>query len=144
MVLAVNDGSGPVSVRISIVPAPELPDRQSDASGLFARREDNSLFVGTGNIEVGVEVDGATGERTFSATSSGPEVEVVVTGDTVIYRDDAEISPGESAGRKNGERTIHRCSSRMARSRRSARIRSSRFGASDAAIGSWPRCWCIG
>lgn len=84
----------------------ELPDRQSDASGLFARREDNSLFVGTGNIEVGVEVDGATGERTFSATSSGPEVEVLVTGDTVIYRDDTEISPGEPAERKNGERTI--------------------------------------
>lgn len=86
-----DNGSGPVSVRLTFAPAPELPDRPAETSGVFIRREDNSIFVGTGNIELDVEVDGATGEKIVSLNHSGPEVEVVVGHDTVVYHDVTKI-----------------------------------------------------
>jgi hypothetical protein len=99
-----DDGSGPVSLRIIIEPAPELPDRPSEASGVFLRRQDDSIFVGTGGIELDVEIkDGS--EPVISLSSDGPEVEVVVTRDTVIYSDETDIHGG-SAPQESGEKTI--------------------------------------
>jgi hypothetical protein len=106
MEMVTDDGSGPVSLRIRIEPARELPDRPAEAAGVFVRRQDNSIFVGTGNIELDVEVNGNTGERTVSLSHSGPEMEVVVTRDTIIYREETEISPDSSGSRKSGEMTI--------------------------------------
>jgi hypothetical protein len=106
MEIAVDDGSGPVSLRIRIEPAPELPHRPAEAGGVFVRRQDNRFFVGTGDIELDVEVDGNTGERAVSLSHSGPEIEVVVTRDTIIYQDETEISPGAPGSRKSGEMTI--------------------------------------
>jgi hypothetical protein len=106
MEIAIDDGTGPVSLRISIEPASELPDRPAEASGVFVRRQDNSIFVGTGDIELDVEVNGNTGERVVNLSHSGPEIEVVVTRDTNIYRDETEISPGAPGSRKSGEMTI--------------------------------------
>ncbi len=62
--------------------AAEMPDAAPDVAGLFVRREDNSLFVGTGHMS-GVKVDGE-----WELHHDGPVVEVVTTHDTVIYRDD--------------------------------------------------------
>ncbi len=59
--------------------AAEMPDVPPDVSGLFARREDNSLFVGTGTLTFMIDGD---------AKYDGPVVEVVTTHDTLIYRDD--------------------------------------------------------
>lgn len=106
MELVVNDGSGPVSLRIKVEPAPELPDRPSEAGGVFVRREDNSIFVGTGNIELDVEVNGNTGERSLTLGHDGPEVEVVVTRDTTIYQDVTDMSPGDPSSWKSGEKII--------------------------------------
>lgn len=87
-------GGGPVMMlrspdgglqSLEIQPAAELPPSSPDAAGLFLRREDNSVFVGTGEVRVLV-VDGQV-----SAESSGPEMEVVVTHETTVYRDETAL-----------------------------------------------------
>ena len=107
MELVREDGSGPVSLSISIEPAPELPDSPSEASGVFSRREDNSIFVGTGGVELNVEirqVEGGAIEPIVTLSHSGQVVEVVVTHDTILYRDETDI-PGFGDG-KGGEITV--------------------------------------
>ena len=102
-----NDGA-PVSVRTTILPAPELPNTDSAAFGILTQREDNSLMIGTGDIElsVDVEVDGATGQETTSVVPStnGPELEVVITRDTIIYRDVTDLTTDTPT--ESGEREI--------------------------------------
>jgi hypothetical protein len=79
-------GSGDVrsssGILLDVEPAGDMPDAPADVAGLFLRREDNSLFVGTGNMS-GVLVDGK-----WELSHDGPAVEVVATRDTLIYRDD--------------------------------------------------------
>jgi hypothetical protein len=100
-----DDGSGPRSFRITIAPSPDLPDRAPEVAGIFVRREDNSIFVGTGNIFLDVEVDGDTGQRDVNLSNDGPEVEVVVTRDTVIYQDTTDMDV-ISEKSESGEITI--------------------------------------
>jgi hypothetical protein len=88
MEIAVDDGSGRRMARITFEPAPELPDRPPEAAGVFTRKEDNSYFVGTGNIELSVEV--VNGVRSVNLSNDGPEVEVVVTRDTMLYEEVTE------------------------------------------------------
>lgn len=92
----VDDGSGPVNVRVVTEPAAELPKRPAEAGGIFLREEDNSYFVGTGSISVEVQVE--NGETTVVADHSGPEVEVVVTQATTFYEDitDVEVDFSQS------------------------------------------------
>ncbi|MBI3942844.1 MAG: hypothetical protein HY326_07510 [Chloroflexi bacterium] len=106
MMIQANNGSGPVNVKLKINPAPELPNRPAEASGVFAKRQDNSIFVGTGNIRLAVEVDGSTGKRAVSATSDGPQVEVVIGRDTTIYRDDTDFTLDKAGSMTSGEKTI--------------------------------------
>ena len=106
MELIADVGSGPVSLKIRIEPAPELPDRPAAAAGVFVRRQDNSVFVGTGNIELDVEVNGNTGERTVNLGHSGPVIEVVVSRDTIVYRDETEMPTADPETLKSGEQTI--------------------------------------
>ena len=105
VVEAVTDkGSGPVSVRIIVDPAPGLPDRPAEVRGIFNRQQDNSIFVGTGSIELSVEVN--NDEVTFNLSSDGPEVEVIVTRDTVVYEEITDMSMEETSTREGGERRI--------------------------------------
>jgi hypothetical protein len=99
-----DDGSGPVNVRITFKPAPELPQRVSEANGLFVKREDDAIFVGTGEIEVDIQVDDS-GKRTVSADHSGPEIEAVVTQDTILYKDVTKVEV-ESSARESGEQVV--------------------------------------
>jgi hypothetical protein len=69
-------------VLLDVEPAAEMPDVPADVAEPFLRREDNSLFVGTGTMS-GVLVDGK-----WQLRHDGPVVEVVATHDTRIYRDD--------------------------------------------------------
>ncbi len=85
-----NDGNGPVTVTTIVEPSPDLPQRPSETSGVFVRREDNSLYVGTGSISVNVQV--VNGETSVAADHSGPEVEVVLTHDTQFFRDETNAS----------------------------------------------------
>ena len=104
MEIVTDDGSGPLSLRITFEPAPELPDRPAETAGVFVKREDNSIFVGTGDIGLDIEVD-ETGKETIALEHSGPVVEVVVSQETVVYHDVTEIDIEPSA-RESGEKTI--------------------------------------
>ncbi|MBL8061422.1 MAG: hypothetical protein JNK32_00265 [Anaerolineales bacterium] len=81
------------SFQLDITPAEELPKTQPEAMGLFVERKDNSIIIGTGEVNVLVSMDEAGGEPSFDSSFSGDEVEVVVSNDTVIYRETTEIDP---------------------------------------------------
>ena len=106
--VAVAEGGAPVAVQTTILPAAELPTEPAAASGILVRREDNSLTVGTGGIEVNVEVavDGDTGQETVQAVprATGPELEVVVGRNTTLYLDVTDYSMGNAP--ESGERTV--------------------------------------
>jgi hypothetical protein len=80
---------GRQEVRINsddIQPAKELPATRPEVRGLFDHRQDNSIFVGTGKVTIGVQTDDA-GEAETAADYDGPIVEVVVTSQTTVYED---------------------------------------------------------
>ncbi len=83
-----RNGSG-IQVKVhpgDFIPAKELPQTNPDVAGIFDHRQDNSLFVGTGNVTMSVMKD-RSGKVQTSSSHSGPVVEVVVTNQTVIYKD---------------------------------------------------------
>lgn len=104
----IDNGSGPVSVRTTFLPAPELPAEPPAAAGIVLSRQDNSVMLGTGNIDVRVEaeIDPATGQESRSVVPStdGPELEIVIGPDTALYRDVTDFSAG--APTESGERTV--------------------------------------
>ncbi len=71
---------------IQTIPAKELPQTPADAQGIFDHRQDNSLFVGTGQVGKVPQTD-QRGNVTVSLTHAGPTVEVVVTPRTTVYKD---------------------------------------------------------
>ena len=104
----VDNGSGPVSVQTTFLPAGELPDEPSAASGIVVSRRDNSLMLGTGNIDVAVEVqvDPDTGleSRSVVPRTDGPQLEIVIGPDTVLYRDVTDFQA--DAPTESGERVV--------------------------------------
>jgi hypothetical protein len=103
-VIVLDDGAGPV--RITFAEPSELPATAMAALGLFLRRQDNSLFLGTGELTVAVEV--VNDESSVSASHNGPEVEVVVTGDTLLYEDTTELPIISPEDVKQGEMVVQR------------------------------------
>ena len=69
-----------------ITPAPELPTIPSDITGIFVERKDNTVVVQL------VSFDESVGGIAGDSPSSGPKVEVVVSGNTTIYRETTEFS----------------------------------------------------
>jgi hypothetical protein len=90
-------GTGPggqQNVQLKMPPiknAPQIPSTSPDATGLFLRRQDQSLFLGTGRIQMMFQKD-SNGQMHTSATNDGPEVEVVVNHDTALYVDKTPIT----------------------------------------------------
>jgi len=75
-------GEGLIASRgttIEVQQAREMPDTPPDVAGVFVRRKDSSLFVGTGTLTFVIDGD---------ASHDGPLLEAVSTHDTQIYRDD--------------------------------------------------------
>jgi hypothetical protein len=93
--------------RPSIKPAPELPQTPADARGTFVRREDRSIYVGTGQITFAAGGGaGQSGPQT-SSSSDGPIVEVVVNQDTEVFRDTTEMPGiGQSGGVQEVQQTV--------------------------------------
>lgn len=87
--LVMKGGPGGGGISVQIVPAKELPQSSPDATGLFASRKDNSLFVTIGNkFMVQVDKSGAVNTQT---DSNGQQLEIVVTSDTVVYKDATDM-----------------------------------------------------
>ena len=78
--------------KLDIKPAEELPATESDADGLFVERKDNSIFIGTGDITIRARAEPGK-EPQFDSNFSGPKVEVVISGETVVYKDTTELDP---------------------------------------------------
>lgn len=97
---------GPVSFSLDIKPAPELPAGQPEAAGIFVRREDNSIFIGTGEIMLRAEIDPATGQSKMDSSYSGPVLEVVVSRDTAIYRDETSFPSPDQANPSSGKLSV--------------------------------------
>jgi hypothetical protein len=70
-----------------ILPAEELPKTSPDARGIYVRRQDNSIFVGTGKVQLNLAVKPG-GTPQSGSSYDGPLVEVVTTAKTQIYRDE--------------------------------------------------------
>jgi hypothetical protein len=67
-----------------------MPTRQPDERGLFVERKDNSIFIGTGRVTVmATSKDGE--QPKVDSNFSGPKVEVVISGDTVVYKDTTKL-----------------------------------------------------
>ena len=89
-----------ISISINVIPAEELPKTPPEVIGQFMQRKDNTIVVasfplkaGGGGVVVGdgkpVDVD------------SSPKVEVVVTNQTIIYRETTDL--GGPPDVKSGE-----------------------------------------
>jgi hypothetical protein len=76
--------------------AEEMPDYPADVVGLFARREDNRVFVQSGDVTMNIRRD-EQGNVELGTHAKGPTVEVIVTHDTLIYRDDTFTQHREEA-----------------------------------------------
>ena len=89
--------SGPAgaqqSFKLNIEPAEELPKTQPETRGLFVERKDNSIFVGTGKVTMMASVGEGGGDPVVDADYDGAKVEVVISNDTIIYRDTTELDP---------------------------------------------------
>ena len=101
--LPMGDG-GMVSRSVQITPAPELPTIEPETRGLFAERKDNSIILATISMEAGgggIVVERSEGGAVAGSplNDSGPKVEVVTTGETIIYIETTEFGgPPPSSG----------------------------------------------
>ncbi len=86
-------GGDAKSFKLDIEPAEELPQTQPETRGLFVERKDNSIFVGTGKVTFSAMVGEGGGDPVVDADYDGDKVEVVISNDTVIYRDTTELDP---------------------------------------------------
>ena len=104
--LPFGPGGGNFSYSFKITPAKELPAAHADLTGLYVSRKDNTLTVqsipmkgeGGGGIVISISSDsgGGGGDAGPAVSSvdmgSGPKMEVVVTGKTILYRDSTAMS----------------------------------------------------
>jgi len=79
---------GPADDGISILPAQELPKTPPEIEGLFVKRQDNIITVQGG----GPNAENPNGVEVGSPEhlSGGPQADVVVTNQTMIYHDTTE------------------------------------------------------
>ena len=83
----INGGASAGESVSHVTPAPEIPTTEPESSGLLVERKDKTS----------VSFDAGSGWALGEAdepmdTTSGPEVEVVITGEMAIYRTNYEVS----------------------------------------------------
>jgi hypothetical protein len=82
--------SGRVSISLDdSTPAPELPTTAPEITGLFVERKDNTVIVQAVSFDEGV---GGILENSPMDANRGPQVEIVITGQTTVYRETTEFT----------------------------------------------------
>jgi len=91
-VISVEGPGGQQTFELNVKPAEELPNTKPTESGIFIERKDNSVFIGTGDVTVRAKAE--PGEDPQVDTDfTGPKVEVVVSAETVIYKETTQLDP---------------------------------------------------
>jgi hypothetical protein len=88
-------------VKAPIRLAPELPQMAPDVSGPMVRRQDNSVFLGTGRIQFEVSRGAPAGQQ-VQIHYDGPVSEVVITRATKVYRDATQVNPSAQDVERGG------------------------------------------
>ena len=97
-------GKEVMSFALNVIPAEELPKTPPEVIGLFVERQDNTIVISSIPLKAGgaVAVSSGGGEAVAGTRideNSGPKVEIVVTNETVVYRETTNIGkpqPGEN------------------------------------------------
>lgn len=85
-------GGGEQTFELNVKPAKELPATRPDEAGIFVERKDNSVFIGTGEVTVRAKAEPGQ-EPQVDADFTGPKVEVVISSNTVLYKDTTQLDP---------------------------------------------------
>jgi hypothetical protein len=100
----IDDGTGVRSqsavISIDTLPAAEVPQTKPDAFGVLLSVDADGVIIGTGSIDANLEVTvqkGQEPERQVVLGHDGPELRVVLTPDTALFREDTEM-PGRDLG----------------------------------------------
>ena len=99
-VLAYSGPDGAVSSTIKTLASPDLPSEDPVTVGLFKRSEDNKLILGTGPLQLDLNIEivgGGPSMPTLVIKNFGPDVEIVVPVGTLIFNDVTE-TPGIFSG----------------------------------------------
>jgi hypothetical protein len=106
-------GKGNVmTVRVNVIPAEELPKTRAEVVGLFVKRQDNTIFVSSIPLKSGaggmvVEKGGAEAIAGSPADlDSGPQVEIIITNETTIYRETTEPAGPPSGEEETLQQTV--------------------------------------
>jgi hypothetical protein len=75
-----------------IIPAKELPTVQADVNGVFVSRSGSTFTIGTGDVGITVMQSGS-GQIDPQTSYNGPTYEVVLTKNTVVYKDTTQFDP---------------------------------------------------
>lgn len=102
---------GVMEVSINLIPAKELPMTPPEIIGLLAERKDNTIVVQSTSLKTGepgmVVHKGEDGAVSPSSNMDyGPRIEVVITNETMIYRDTTEIAKPTSSGTQTIRQTV--------------------------------------
>jgi len=90
---------GSVTVKLDVEPAKELPTTPPEATGIFLRREERSVFIGTGTVTLTAR-ENPSGNVGVTMSHDGPVVEIVTTSATLIYRDVTSWPDNPTPGEK--------------------------------------------
>jgi hypothetical protein len=106
-------GKGDVmTVRVNVIPAEELPKTPAEVVGLFVKRQDKTIFVSSIPMKSGAggmvvqKSDGEVSAGSPADLDSGPQVEIVVTNETTIYRETTELAGPPSGKEETIQQTV--------------------------------------
>jgi hypothetical protein len=97
-----NAGRNFISID-DIVPAPELPTTSPELTGLFVERKDNTVILQEVSFDPGL--GGMLNDSPLDE-NSGPKVEVVITGETTVYRETTDFGQSLSEDHVSFQQTV--------------------------------------
>lgn len=106
-------GKGDVmTVRVNVIPAEELPKTPAEVVGLFVKRQDNTIVISSIPLKSGAggmivqKSDGEVIAGSPADLDSGPQVEIVITNETTIYRETTEPTGPPSGEEQTIQQTV--------------------------------------